>query len=460
METRLLRRLGPRNCFFYKPDENRLEVLFYLVARFKSAEGYYPLAVVAQTPPTDDHWLFIDPEFIRLKAAYIYFFLTDPVHRTAIEAELDLAAELYASGTASVLGDRRPPPGAMTRDDRNALLRDPSHALFPCLTHGLLRAVQRGCCRLPWCTEESKRYWSPIPLNTTFSHRDRRYAVAVLDITDLDRIGCGLFIRRRGAKRKLHLMTFGAHRKYTFGRAKLRFAPNKRDRVFLKTPVSLEDITKMHWGQDGPKEVKLWPKRFKYYRLIKLAMSSLGRSVQPVLSLNPRAPRDASGLLSLVDDLFQELTDGTAPTEVLTRALARLLVLILGNEVRLRLGRLRSLSCDTLAMALESPTLQRTRTLSFATEVLARGDVAALVEVLRDMPKLKTVYVVERQREGGGGSGGGPTEESRRATAELQVKLVQAALATGGKRLRSKIYCSASYESALRGLPILEGNVE
>ncbi|KAJ3472527.1 hypothetical protein NLG97_g10916 [Lecanicillium saksenae] len=284
------------------------------------------------------------------------------------------------------------------------------------------------------------RYWSQVPLNTTFLEQGNRYTVVVFDITHLDSIRCGIFITADSSKLdgpsgtpqlEALLMDFEDYEKYASNVNEGNTTPVPVD--FAGYVVDRDAIANMLWDQYRSEKLKPGRIKAKIRSLKDYAITSLVKSTEYVSKFDPLALVDVRESPS--HKPWRSFSYQRSKTAQMSG-----------------ISQLRGLSCDALAMALAAPGLQSIRTLSIATDVLTRGGVPALVEALRGLPNLEAVYLADMQ-------GKAPTEDSRRTAAGQQVAFVQAMLAMGETALRKKIFCSASYASALGGEPILDGNM-
>lgn len=184
--------------------------------------------------------------------------------------------------------------------------------------------------------------------------------------------------------------------------------------------------------------------------LKELALGALVKSTEHIKELEPTLLNSSRQIPGFAADLEHVLID-RATRNCHAGALSELLAVISGGR-RLCLV-LVDMSCDALAGLLARDGVRDVvETLSFAVGTLEKGDMDGLLQAIRDMPELQTVYVADAK--------GLPTELGRRETAALQVEFVQRAIALGQDALRKRIFCSASYASALAGRPILGSNVQ
>ncbi|KAJ6781672.1 hypothetical protein PWT90_01422 [Aphanocladium album] len=156
-------------------------ILFYIVARFRNNRPY-PLAVLAQTPPSDRDWKIVDKAFIVDAALRIHHRLSDAETRTALAKELETAHSFYQNGREPLL----PPvgqPGVTPAQDRAAML---AHPTFAQAARVLLHCVPSGD------EDGAEQFWTPVALNTTVTRNGCSVKAVVFDITDLDSIACGV----------------------------------------------------------------------------------------------------------------------------------------------------------------------------------------------------------------------------------------------------------------------------
>lgn len=170
------------------PPPGVQDVLFYIVARF--ADGlFHPLAIVSQVPPSAERWPPVTKAVVARAAQRIHAHLSDPARHALLDKEVQRAAVLYGSGGGGD-GQRAArqlapgePPGVAASEDRviwldNAPNRHAANALLHCLDGG-----EQG---------SADEYWTPLELRTRFGMLDSRYKAVVFDISDLNKIRCGV----------------------------------------------------------------------------------------------------------------------------------------------------------------------------------------------------------------------------------------------------------------------------
>lgn len=156
------------------------EVLFYIASRFDGC--FYPLAVASQVPPTAAAWKHINKAFVVTSTQKMNAYLADPRHRAGLTEDVQRAAAFYSRGRGVLQGPDEP-PGTSPAEERAIWL---AHPTFACAARVLTR------CLLPQGRRETTEYWAPLALHTTFGLEDFCYRAVVLDVTDLDRVACGV----------------------------------------------------------------------------------------------------------------------------------------------------------------------------------------------------------------------------------------------------------------------------
>ncbi|ATY65400.1 hypothetical protein A9K55_001272 [Cordyceps militaris] len=470
----------------------RREVLFYIVATIHCT--LCPLAVVSQTPPADEHWMFLTKHFLVGKAARVHRFLSAPAHRCALEAERAAARHYYTHCCAA--DDARgwhPPPGLLTAEQRATHLRNPLVGLFPYTAHGLLDCVARRGddteCGATLAT--ATRYWSPLHPDTSYEYASMAHDAIVFDMTDLDDIRYavlaavpappgippGLSVHGRiceqffmhayaslgvvyiGGATPIPVAAVETFEKLKYiepalvsqskffcavlsprspARSLSCFAPQLSVYFSVLMPAVL-------WG---PRTLNLLDEEPPSTSLADVALRNL------VLAAGDRAGLDmAAGALEACRDtmpyfcrsLQRSLAQHAQP-DFPPQALGTLMAQAFAGEQHLRLYEAPYVRCEALAVALEHESVRRGVTmLSLASDALRGGgaDLARLARALHGLPALTTVFV--------GDFRGVPTEDSRREAARLQRRLNRAVKDLGGRAMRDKMFYSSGYAACLAG---------
>ncbi|KAJ3498910.1 hypothetical protein NLG97_g763 [Lecanicillium saksenae] len=230
------------------------EILFYIVARFRNT--LYPLAVATQAAPSDAHWKPISKAFVVTATKNIHRYLSDPDNQASLRDELAIARSFYENGREPLLAPIGP-PGVTHPEDRAIML---AHPTFPQMARVLMSCIQTNGNNAP------DEFWTPVPLNTTFSSLNAAMKAVVFDLTNLDRVTCGILVTDPSC---VHLLRIGKRLPTTLPRwievsdgddDSLDDGDSAWDLIdtFPSIPLIDQDILEMLWGAaDSDAETKV-----------------------------------------------------------------------------------------------------------------------------------------------------------------------------------------------------------
>lgn len=172
--------------------------LIYAVVEVDSI--YYPLAAISYLDKDFESRDFSTFDLFQV-CREVLSSLSDPIHRDAIDTEIRSAQSFYSktgrgrkwlAANSIKFAQFAPPPftPASVIWERQINLLSAKVMEEPCPFPYSLSQLLRGACRAQTRSAFSS-LWGPVPVTTTYNGTNDTFGAVIIDVTDLENIGCG-----------------------------------------------------------------------------------------------------------------------------------------------------------------------------------------------------------------------------------------------------------------------------